>query len=202
MTENRSRVQIPAIEWRAETDPSELAEWEASQWITGECLGFTLRIREWRDDEDDGRITLRIMHDKYDDAGWVDTVDYDSIDEAKESAIATVQATLEGDLRLYYSTRYADALATVREYASNVECVDLSAGYWTFWGKFANGLEVGVANNDMDGVISNAPELFATNVYRDGEFLGLLENGTLAEQLAKVAKGEWIDEQASSTESQ
>lgn len=85
----------------------------------------------------------------------------------------------------YFAEKYADALDTVRKYDKNAECVDLAAGYFAFWGKLANGYEVGVSNDDMDGVGDS--QIFTTCLYRDGEFITHLDDGSLTDQLDKAS---------------
>ncbi len=55
---------------------------------------------QWGADTDHatGAITLHISHDFYNDPGWFDTVDYESIQDAQRSGIGTIEGTLEGEL--------------------------------------------------------------------------------------------------------
>lgn len=181
------RIKIPAIEWTVESDPSELAQRGASQWITATCLGVGLRIAQWTEGEREGTITLRIMHAKYDNPNWLD-IAYNSIDKAKESAPSIVQSIYASDIRTYYTDKYHRALVTVRQFAPDAECVDLGEGYFPFWGKLHNGYEVAVSNHDMEG-IESACQDFCTGVYRDGKPVKNIVYGALAEQLAKVTNG-------------
>ncbi|MCX4094519.1 hypothetical protein [Nocardia sp. alder85J] len=87
-------VVVPPLQWHHETDPHELAEWEATQWITAQWNSWFLRIKQHADN---GDLTLRISHDRYHDPGWDDTYVYDDIDDAKSSGIATIESTLNGE---------------------------------------------------------------------------------------------------------
>ena len=91
-------VEVPTLDWHAETDPAELARLEALQWISAEWGGFSLDVKQSALDEDRGQITLCIFHDYYDDPGWRDAMPYESVEAAKESGAAAIAATLEGEL--------------------------------------------------------------------------------------------------------
>ncbi|MGF6884999.1 hypothetical protein ABIA39_003426 [Nocardia sp. GAS34] len=91
-------VEVPPLEWHAETDPAELTRLEALQWISAEWGGFSVHVKQSALDEDRGEITLFISHDHYDDPAWRDAVPYESVEIAKESGVATIVATLEGEL--------------------------------------------------------------------------------------------------------
>jgi len=91
-------VEVPPLEWHAETDPAELTRLEALQWISSTWGGFRLHVKQSALDEDRGEITLCISHDHYDDPGWREALPYESVDAAKESGVATIAATVDGEL--------------------------------------------------------------------------------------------------------
>ena len=85
------------LEWEPELDP-EILEIDQAAWeFVSEHGGYTFRIREWREGPRTGAITLRVVHDRWDDPGWYDTIEYDTLEEAKESAQDTLDVMLKLD---------------------------------------------------------------------------------------------------------
>lgn len=122
-------VEVPPLHWHEETDPGELANREALQWITALENGFGLRITQSALDEDRGEITLRIYHEVYDDPGWADSQTYASVEEAKQAAVDTIAATLRGELTRV-AVRAVDLHDSERERWTIVDCpIDALGNY-------------------------------------------------------------------------
>jgi hypothetical protein len=85
------------LEWEFETDPEILEIDQASEEFVSEHSGYSFRVRRWNNGPRTGAITLRIIHDRWDDPGWYDTVNYDTIKEAMEAAQDTLDDMLKID---------------------------------------------------------------------------------------------------------